>query len=224
MVELEDQLRRYGAAVVDGVEPVSAAEAASGTLRPARLHLDRRGRTGARPGWRVLAAAAAVVALVVVSVGALIALRSRDGDEPIIAGPVGGTTRPAVVYLLDAAAFAAGREPYVVTVARRVPASTPEAGALDALFEGATAAERDRSLQLVTSGATGYTDLHIAGDVARLQLTGECSSGGSTFTVADLIIPTLEQFGIETVKIYDADGTTQDPDGPSDSVPSCLEP
>jgi hypothetical protein len=218
MVEVEEQLRRYASAVVAGVDPVTAEEVSG------RQHLERPDRATGRPRWHVFVAAAAVVALVAVSIGALVALRLDGDDSPEVAGPSGGPTQTAVVHFLDQPAFAAGREPYTVAVDRRVPAASPEAGALDALFAGPTATERDRGLRLVASGATGYTDLRIADGEARLRLTGECSSGGSTFTVAQLIIPTLEQFGIDTVKIYDAAGTTEQPDGPGDSVPICLEP
>jgi hypothetical protein len=56
-------------------------------------------------------------------------------------------------------------------------------------------------------------------------MTGGCGSGGSTFTVAQEIIPTLTQFPtVQYVKILDPDGNTEEPDGPSNSIPECLEP
>ena len=73
-------------------------------------------------------------------------------------------------------------------------------------------------------GATGFTGLSITGRVARVRLTGGCSSGGSTFTIADEAYPTLKQFAtVDFVKIYDPAGHTERPSGSSDSIPFCLE-
>ena len=61
--------------------------------------------------------------------------------------------------------------------------------------------------------------------VARVQLLGKVSSGGSTFTIANEIMPTLKQFpSVRWVKIYDLSGHTERPFGPSDSIPFSLEP
>jgi hypothetical protein len=61
--------------------------------------------------------------------------------------------------------------------------------------------------------------------VARVQLTGGCSSGGSTVTIAGEIMPTLRQLGtVDWVKIYDPAGHTEHPLGHQDSIPACLEP
>ena len=129
------------------------------------------------------------------------------------------------VHLLDVADYAAGREPYTETVLRRVPALTPAGGVLHHLFAGPTAAERAAGLAVVRSGATGFRGLTISDGVARLQLTGGCRSGGSTFTVADLVMPTLKQFDtVDVVKIYDPQGRTASPTGRTDSIPACLEP
>lgn len=74
-------------------------------------------------------------------------------------------------------------------------------------------------------GATGYSKLDIADGIARVYLTGHCNSQGSTFTLAPLIIDTLKQFSyIQYVKIYDQNGSTEQPDGPTNSIPACLEP
>ena len=98
-------------------------------------------------------------------------------------------------------------------------------GALDALFAGPTVDESNEVIIHVGSGATGVSEVTLADGIARVHLEGGCSSGGSTLTVASEIIPTLMQFeGVEAVKIYDPDGTTEDPDGPGDSIPECLEP
>ena len=78
----------------------------------------------------------------------------------------------------------------------------------------------------IYSGATGYSKLDIADGIARVYLTGKCDSKGSTFTIAQPLKDNLKQFSsiIQYVKIYDENGTTQDPDGQSDSIPACLEP
>lgn len=129
------------------------------------------------------------------------------------------------VHLLDVADYAEGREPYTETVLRRVPALTPAGAVLHHLFAGPTAAERAAGLAVVRSGATGFRGLTISDGIARVQLTGGCRSGGSTFTVADLITPTLKQFDtVDVVKIYDPQGRTASPTGRTDSIPACLEP
>jgi hypothetical protein len=77
----------------------------------------------------------------------------------------------------------------------------------------------------VSSKATGFTDLSISGGIARVRLTGGCAGNGSTFTVADEIMPTLRQFStVDYVKIYGPAGYTEAPTGNSDSIPPCLEP
>lgn len=129
------------------------------------------------------------------------------------------------VSFLHGARYAAGQEPYVVSVRRPLPLTAPATAALDRVFAGPTAAEERVGLQAVTSGATGFTSLRVESGVAHVQLTGNCSSGGSTMTIANLIRPTLKQFPtVRWVKIYDAWGRTGSPTGHSDSIPPCLEP
>lgn len=135
---------------------------------------------------------------------------------------------PAVrkkVWFMNKPAFAKGITPYVTPVDRWVPAGTPAIGALDRLFAGPSASEEARGLRLVRSEATGFADLSIAGAVARVRLTGGCSSGGSTFTIADEMVPTLTQFpAVSAVKVYDPAGNTLSPHGSSSSLPECLQP
>jgi hypothetical protein len=129
------------------------------------------------------------------------------------------------VWLLDEARFDAGTPPFTRTVNRRVPAAAPAAAVLHQLFAGPTPAERARGLRTVRSGASSFTALQISGGVAKVRLTGGCNSGGSTFTVANLIRPTLKQFStVRWVKIYDPAGHTEHPTGRRDSIPECLEP
>lgn len=129
------------------------------------------------------------------------------------------------VYLVDQEAFNVGTAPYVVALGREVPPEDPMKGALDALFDGPTTDEANEGIIHVGSGATGVSKVTVDDGVARVYLEGGCSSGGSTLTVATEIFPTVMQFeGVEAVKIYDPEGTTEDPDGPGDSIPECLEP
>jgi hypothetical protein len=129
------------------------------------------------------------------------------------------------VYFLDADRFASGQEPFFVPVQRPVLSRTPATGVMDRLFAGPTPAEAARGLQFLASEATGFTNLGIDQRIARVQLTGGCSSGGSTATIAGEVLPTLRQFDtVDFVKIYDPDGRTEQPTGTVDSIPECLEP
>lgn len=129
------------------------------------------------------------------------------------------------VWFLDQAHAVTGEEPLYVPVDRQVQPPALAAGALDALFAGPTATEQAAGLRLITSGATGYSGLHIADGVAYVTLAGGCASNGSTMTVAGEIMPTLEQFASVThVKIFAPDGSTETPAGAVDSIPTCLEP
>ena len=67
---------------------------------------------------------------------------------------------------------------------------------------------------------------HESGDVTTSNRPGgKLSSGGSTFTIANEIMPTLKQLpGVHWVKIYDQKGHTERPFGHSDSIPFSLEP
>ncbi len=130
------------------------------------------------------------------------------------------------VYFVDSYAFAIGQEPYVRAVYR--PVIPPSVGrrSLEWLFAGPTPAELAGGLMLVASDATGFSNLTVSGNgIARVRLTGGANSGGSTLTIAAEIFPILKQFPtVQWVKIYDPNGQTQVPNGPSDSVPAGLEP
>lgn len=132
---------------------------------------------------------------------------------------------PVQVYFLDEERFIAGTQPFVVPVEREVEAPAVALQALEELFAGPTPEEQARGLRFVNSGATGFADLKIENGIATLRLTGGCDSGGSTFTIAQEIIPTLTQFAtVDYVKILDSEGSTVDPEGPGNSTPVCLEP
>jgi hypothetical protein len=128
-------------------------------------------------------------------------------------------------YFLNTHQFATGRAPLVSAVYRPVIWPATAFGAMQRLFAGPTQAELARGLTFVSSGATGFKILSIRDGVARVQLTGALSSGGSTFTIANEIMPTLKQFSsVRWVKIYDQKGHTERPFGHSDSIPFSLEP
>lgn len=128
-------------------------------------------------------------------------------------------------YFLDTRNFSIGRKPFTHRVGRPVIPPAVAFGALQRLFAGPTRAELTQGLRFVSSKATGFKHLSIQDHVARVQLTGGCSSGGSTFTIANEIRPTLKQFSsVRWVKIYSPSGYTERPRGHSDSIPECLEP
>ena len=57
-----------------------------------------------------------------------------------------------------------------------------------------------------------------------MQLLGKIGSGGSTFTIANEIMPTLKRFpSVHWVKIHDRFGHTERSSGHSDSIPFSLE-
>jgi hypothetical protein len=134
-------------------------------------------------------------------------------------------TVPVRDYFLNTHRFATGQAPYTTAVDRPVTVPATAFGAMQRLFAGPTQAELARGLKFVSSGATGFKILGIRDGVARVQLLGKICSGGSTFTIANQIMPTLKQFrSIHWVKIYDARGHTERPFGHSDSIPVSLEP
>ena len=130
------------------------------------------------------------------------------------------------VYFTDSNRFALGTPPFEVGVSRTVSSSArlPEA-VLAEFFKGPTAAEKAQGLEAVLSGFTGFSQLQIESGVAYLYLTGTCRSNGATYTIAQSLMKNLLQFPeIQWVKIFDQDGSTEDPDGLTNSIPFCLEP
>ncbi len=153
-------------------------------------------------------------------------LRLHHPSRYVIDVGTGFARTRAQTYFLDTKRYAAGTEPYTRAVSRWVPLPGTGSGALHRLYAGPTPAELAEGLRLVRSRSWGFRGLSVAPDqVARVQLTHGCSSAGSTFTVADEIVPTLTQFPtVRWVKIYGPDGSTERPAGSSDSIPECLEP
>lgn len=114
----------------------------------------------------------------------------------------------------------------LVLAQRTVPGTDPVNGALVRLWAGPTADELAAGLRLERSRTKGFRDLRVSSrGIARLTLTGGCDRAGKAITVADEIIATLKPLPeVEWVKVYDRDGQTQRPSGPSDSIPDCLAP
>jgi hypothetical protein len=129
------------------------------------------------------------------------------------------------LWLFDRQAFLDNTPPFFVPRLRPVIATTPATGLMDRIFAGALPPERGNGLRTLRSGATGFAIRSISGGIARVRLTGGCSSGGSTVTIAGQIMPTLRQLGtVSWVKIYGPAGHTEHPFGHQDSIPVCLEP
>lgn len=73
-------------------------------------------------------------------------------------------------------------------------------------------------------GFSGYQDFSVSNHTAYVTLIGTCRRQFEDYTIAQLIQSNLKQFEeIEAVKIFDAQGQTQNPDETGDSVPACLE-
>lgn len=140
--------------------------------------------------------------------------------------PSGVEMARAQVFFMDENRFADGTEPYEVAVAREIhPDAFVPRLTLQAYFDGPTPEEYQQGLRAVKSGCTGFSDFYIEDGVAHVFLTGPCTSGGSTYTIANPVMLTLKQFPeIQYVKLYDADGQTGMPEGMTDSIPFSLEP
>lgn len=129
------------------------------------------------------------------------------------------------VFFFNLDNFLDNVDPFFSPRLRPVRPRTPATGVMDRLFAGPLASEKADGLRLLRSHATGFDDLVVLDGVARVRLTGGCSSGGSTVTVAGEIMPTLQGLaGIDWVKIFDPAGSTENPNGQTDSIPVCLEP
>lgn len=130
------------------------------------------------------------------------------------------------VYFTDSARYAAGTPPFEVGVRRLVLGTRAlPISVLQEFFLGPTPEEQAQGLVAITSGFNGFSRLDVEDGVARVYLIGTCSSLGATYTVAQPIMANLLQFpDVQVVKIYDENGTTENPDGEGHSIPFCLEP
>jgi len=144
------------------------------------------------------------------------------------------TRRPAAtlsfvkvnVYFVSKARYNANTPPFEVAGVRWVRTNNVAANVLDEYFKGPGATEQFTFGWIALyNGFTGYSRLEIRDGVAHVFLKGTCMPDGRDFNIADLIMLNLKQFPeIHFVKIYDENGTTQDPNGLSDSIPACLQP
>lgn len=131
------------------------------------------------------------------------------------------------VYFVNSVRLQAGAPPYEVAGYRWVKSSDNFAqDVLNEYFKGPGYTEKYvYRWTAVTSGFTGYDRLDVAGGIARVYLRGVCAPTDLKYTVAQPLTVNLKQFSaIQFVKIYDPAGATERPDGPSDSIPTCLDP
>jgi hypothetical protein len=145
------------------------------------------------------------------------------------------TRRPTVtpewtlvkVYFIDKYYFDHNIQPFVFNGVRWVKTSPFMGGnVLTEYFKGPGATEYfTYGWRAIYDGFTGYSKIEFSGDTARVYLTGACAPARTDFTIANLLILNLKQFPIvQFVKIYDANGATEFPDGAVDSIPVCLKP
>jgi hypothetical protein len=146
------------------------------------------------------------------------------------ATPVSVTELPDLVdvsvFFTDSKSYARGSPPFEQPGTRLLDPgqSLPQAVLLE-FFKGPTKMEQSQGLERITSGFTGLRDLVIQDGIAHVYLDGPCQSMGATYTIAQPLMANLRQFPeIRSVKIYDAEGETWDPEGPDSSIPPCLEP
>jgi murein DD-endopeptidase MepM/ murein hydrolase activator NlpD len=130
------------------------------------------------------------------------------------------------VYFVNKFRYENNLPPFEVAGKRWARSNMLPQSALNEFFKGPGSTERfSFGWIALYNGFTGYSRLEIRDSVAHVFLTGTCTPEGRDFTIANLITLNLKQFPeIRFVKIYDENGTTQNPDGLSDSIPACLQP
>jgi hypothetical protein len=130
------------------------------------------------------------------------------------------------VYFVSKARYNANAPPFEVAGVRWARTNNVIGTVLDEYFKGPGSTERfSFGWIALYNGFTGYSRLEIRDGVAHVFLEGTCTSAGRDFNLADLIMLNLKQFPeFRFVKIYDENGTTQDPNGLTDSIPACLQP
>jgi len=154
---------------------------------------------------------------------------SNDGAEPTADLPPLEENQ-VYVYYLNLVAFVEEGEEYIPLVRTKDdPAEADEVFILKQLYWGQlTDEEKEQhggSLTVEKSGTTGFRRVETRNRVSHVYLTGECDSGGSTLTIANIIFKNLKALDhLDYVKIYDQNEETEEPEGLSDSIPFCLEP
>lgn len=147
-------------------------------------------------------------------------------STPVITLPTSGSKLTEIaVFFMDENRFLSATEPYEVAVARYTGSVDLPLAVLAAYFAGPTQAEYDQGLRPHTSGFTHVRELSIENGIARVYLGGTCANNGAAYSVAVPLMRNLLQFPeIKTVKIYDENDSTLDPDSAQSSLPYCLEP
>ncbi len=130
------------------------------------------------------------------------------------------------VYFVSKFRYTNNLPPFEVAGVRWARTNNILGTVLDEYFKGPGATEKYTYGWInLTNGFTGYSRFELVNGVAHLYLKGTCDRAGATYTIANLLTYNLKQFSeIRFVKIYDENGSTQNPDGLSDSVPACLQP
>jgi murein DD-endopeptidase MepM/ murein hydrolase activator NlpD len=131
------------------------------------------------------------------------------------------------VYFVNRVLLSAGTPPYEVAGYRWVKSSDNFVqSVLNAYFKGPGDTEKYVYRWIaIYDGFTGYSKLEVADGIARLYLKGACSATDRIYTIAGPLNVNLKQFSsIQFVKLYDENGTTENPDGATDSIPTCLDP
>ena len=149
--------------------------------------------------------------------------------------PIPTNTRPPTatplyikvnVYFVSKSLYEANTPPFEVAGVRWARTNNILPTVLTEYFKGPGATEKYTYRWIALyNGFTGYSKFEFANGIAHVYLKGTCDRAGATYTIADLLTYNLKQFSeIKFVKIYDENGTTQDPTGLSDSIPACLQP
>ncbi|MEW6086203.1 MAG: peptidoglycan DD-metalloendopeptidase family protein [Chloroflexota bacterium] len=130
------------------------------------------------------------------------------------------------VYFVSRARYNANTPPFEVNGVRWARTNNVLPTVLDEYFKGPGATERTSfGWAALYNGFTGYSRFELIDNTAHVYLKGTCTSDGRDFTIANLLILNLKQFPeVRFVKIYDENGSTQNPIGLADSIPACLLP
>lgn len=151
---------------------------------------------------------------------------SPETATPNSAKPiVNNNTIEFSVYFLNDQQYNIGQEPYETAVKRFILKTLdPKQAVIDELFKGPTTSEQAKGLRLVTSGTTG-AKVSLSGNVATVTLLGPCASGGSTYTIANLITKNLEQFKDVSRVTFQLEADKDNLSATSTSdLPDCLQP
>lgn len=143
----------------------------------------------------------------------------------IVLPPPRSSAQQITVYFLDINRFINAIDPYEIAVTRTTTDTNLPLAVLNAYFAGPTQQEYDQGLRMHGSGFTHVRELRITDGVAHVFLGGVCANNGAAYSVAALISKNLHQFvEVNTIKIYDENDSTLDPDSVNSSLPYCLEP